>query len=60
MCLTLCDPMDWSPPGSFIHVIFQATTLEWVAKKDLQGIFPNQRLNLGLSHYRQSHQGSPK
>ena len=21
-CLTLCDPMDCSPPGSFIHGIF--------------------------------------
>ena len=26
-CPTLCDPMDSSPPGSFIHGIFQ----EWVA-----------------------------
>ena len=23
-CLTLCDPMDCSPPGSFLHGIFQA------------------------------------
>ena len=22
-CLTLCDPIDCSPPGSFVHVIFQ-------------------------------------
>ena len=28
---TLCDPMDCSPPGSFIHGIFQARVLEWVA-----------------------------
>ena len=27
-CLTLCDPMDWSLPGSFIHGIFQARVLE--------------------------------
>ena len=26
----LCDLMDWSPPGSFVHGIFQATILEWV------------------------------
>ena len=30
-CPTLCDPMDCSPPGSSIHGIFQARTLEWVA-----------------------------
>ena len=30
-CLTLCDPMDWSLPGSTIHGIFQARILEWVA-----------------------------
>ena len=29
--LTLCDPMDCSPPGSSAHGILQATTLEWVA-----------------------------
>ena len=30
-CPTLCDPRDGSPPGSPIHVILQARTLEWVA-----------------------------
>ena len=30
-CLTLCDPMDCSPPGSSIHGIFQARVLEWGA-----------------------------
>ena len=30
-CLTLCDPMDWSPPGSSVHGILQASVLEWVA-----------------------------
>ena len=30
-CLTLCDPMDCSPPGSSVHGIFRATMLEWVA-----------------------------
>ena len=29
--LTLCDPMDCSPPGSSVHGIPQARTLEWVA-----------------------------
>ena len=30
-CPTPCDPMDCSPPGSFIHGIFQARVLEWGA-----------------------------
>ena len=30
-CLTLCDPMDCSPPGSSVQGIFQARVLEWGA-----------------------------
>jgi len=30
-CLTLCDPIDGSPPGSPVPAILQARTLEWVA-----------------------------
>ena len=30
-CLTLCDPIDGSPPGSPIPGILQARILEWVA-----------------------------
>ena len=30
-CLTLHDPMDYSPPGSSIHGILQARVLEWGA-----------------------------
>ena len=30
-CLTLCDSMDCSLPGSSVHGIFQARILEWVA-----------------------------
>ena len=30
-CLTLCDPMDCSLPGSSVHGIFQARVLEWIA-----------------------------
>ena len=30
-CPTLCDPIDGSPPGSPVHGILQARTLEWVA-----------------------------
>ena len=31
LCLTLCNPMDCSLPGSSVHGIFQARVLEWVA-----------------------------
>ena len=30
-CLTLCDPMNCSPPGSSVHGVFQARVLEWGA-----------------------------
>ena len=41
LCLTPCDPMAYSPPGSSVHGILQARTLEW----DIQGIFLTQGLN---------------
>ena len=31
LCLTLCDPMDGSPPGSPFPGVLQARTLDWVA-----------------------------
>ena len=64
-CLTLCDAMDCSLPGSSVHGILQARIMEWVATGSLiQGIFPTQGLNLGLLPCRQilyhlSHYGSP-
>ena len=30
LCLTLCDPVDCSPPGSSVHGILQSRILEWV------------------------------
>ena len=30
-CLTLRDPIDYSPPGSSVHGMFQESVLEWVA-----------------------------
>ena len=30
-CLTLCDPVNYSPPGSSVHGISQARILEWVS-----------------------------
>ena len=31
LCLTLCDSIDYSPPGFSAHGILQARILEWVA-----------------------------
>ena len=31
LCLTLCNPMDCSPPGSSNHGVFQERVLEWGA-----------------------------
>ena len=30
-CPTVCDPMDFSPPGSSVHGVLQARILKWVA-----------------------------
>ena len=30
-CLTLCDPMDYNPPGFSVQGILQASRLEWIA-----------------------------
>ena len=41
-CLTLCDPMDHSLPGSSVHGILHAKILKWVAMLPSRGIFPTQ------------------
>ena len=38
--LTLCKPVECSPPGSSVHGILQARILEWVAMPSSRG-FPN-------------------
>ena len=46
--LTLCDPVDCSPPGSSVHGILQARILEWVAISYSRGILPTWGSNLCL------------
>ena len=51
-CLTLCHPIEGSPPGSPIPGILQARTLEWVAisfSKFLSGEYHRQRSLAGYS-----------
>ena len=38
-CLTLCDPIDYSLPGSSVHGILQARKLELVAMPSSRGSF---------------------
>ena len=52
-CLTLCDPMDYSSPGSSVPGILQARILDWVAFPFSRGIFLTQGSNLDLPHCRQ-------
>ena len=40
LCLTFCEPMDCSPPGSCVHGILQARVLEWVAISFSRGSSP--------------------
>ena len=62
--LTLCDPMDCSPPESSVHGILQARILEWVAFPPPGGL-PNPGIEpaspaLQVDSLPLSHQGSPR
>ena len=37
LCLTLCNPMDCSPPGSSVHGILLARILQWVVMSSSRG-----------------------
>ena len=39
LCLTVCDSMDCSLPGSSVRGILQARILEWVAIPFSSGLF---------------------
>ena len=64
-CLTLCNPMDCSLPGSTVHGDSPRKNTGVGCHALLQGIFPTQGLNPGLPHcwqllYHLSRQGSPR
>ena len=64
LCLTLCNPVVYSPPGSSVHGILQPRIPEWVAIPFSRGISVTQGSNRGLLGckripYRLSLQGSP-
>ena len=61
---TLCDPMDCSPPGSFVHGNSPGKNTGVDCHALLQVIFLIQGLDPGLPHcrpilYSLSHQGRP-
>ena len=63
-CLSLCNPMDCSPPGSSVHVDSLGKNTGVGCHALLQGIFPTQGSNMGVLHGRQilyhlSHRGRP-
>ena len=64
LCFTLCDPTDYSWPGSSVREDSLDKNTRVGCHALLQGIFPTMGLNPGLPHcrqilYRLSHQGSP-
>ena len=61
----LCNPMDYSPPGSSLHGDSSGKNTGAGCHALLQGIFPTQGLNPGFPPCRQilyhlNHQGSPR
>ena len=50
-CLTLCDPIDGSPPGCSVPGILQARILEWVAISFSNVCMHAKSLQLGLTLY---------
>ena len=64
-CLTLCDPMGWSQPGSSVHGDSLGKNTRVGCHALCQGIFPTQGSNPSIPHCRQilyclSYQGSPR
>ena len=47
-CPALCDSINCSPPGFYLHEISQARILEWIAISYTWGIFPTQGTNSHL------------
>ena len=64
-CLTVCDPMDCSPPGISVHGDSLGKNTGVGCHTLLYGIFPTQGLNPGTPHcrrilYHLSHKGNPR
>ena len=53
-CPTLCDPMDYSLPGSSVHGIFQSGIMEWATISFSRGSSQPRDSTPGLPHCRQA------
>ena len=60
LCLTLCNPMDCSPPGSCVHGDSPGKNTGMGCHGLLQGIFPTQGSNPCVHHCRRIPPGKPK
>ena len=54
LCLTLCDPMNCSPPGSSVHGILLARIPEWLVMPSSHRNFLTQGLNPHLLWFLQA------
>ena len=52
LCLTLCDPMGCSPPGSSVHGILQARILEYVSMPSSRGSSQSWDLSQSWNRYK--------
>ena len=59
LVVSLCDPMDFSPPGSSVHGIPRAGSLEWLDTPFSRGLPYQDLLHCRWLLYRLSHEGSP-
>ena len=59
LCLTLCDPMDYSPPGSSVHGILQARRLEWGAISFSRGSSQPREMQMGSLLFLFAKSGNP-
>ena len=60
LCLSLCGPMNYVPPGSSVCGIFQARILEWVAiSSSRESYQPRDQTHVSCIIYHQHHLGSP-
>ena len=54
-CPTLCDPINYSPPGFSVHGILQAGILEWVAMPSSIGIYGERETKEGRFCSQETH-----
>ena len=59
VCPTLCDPVDYSPPGSSVHGIFQVRILEWLPCPPPENLFHSELESMSPASLYHRRGGSP-